>query len=404
MAPGYVASVTEFEAHAWRAGYELVDPAAVGVDVTRLDDLLDRARREIDDGLLPSCQMAVARGGRLVASETFGDADPASRYVVFSCTKGVVAGAVWLLMGEGKLDPGQRVAEIVPEFGTNGKDAVTVEQLLVHTAGFPHAPLDVRRDHSRQRRLERFAQWYLEWEPGTRYEYHPTSAHWVLAEVIERLAGQDYRKFIHDRILEPLGLRSLRLGEPSEHQDDVNALVEVGEPPTADEIEAAIGVPGIDLADLEGEITQEALLAFDEPGVRALGVPGAGAISTAADLALYYQALLHDEHGLWDPELLEDATTTVRCELPDPVLPVRSCRSLGLMLAGDEETARLRGFGYGMSPRTFGHDGAGGQIAWADPDSGLSFCYLTNGLDAHRIREARRKVGLSSRAAACTSS
>jgi CubicO group peptidase (beta-lactamase class C family) len=384
-----------------RLSYEVVEPGQVGVDAEKLDDLLARAHREIDEGLLPSCQLALARNGRLVAFETIGVADPTSRYVIFSCTKGVVAGAVWLLMSDGVLDITTRVAEIVPEFGTNGKDVVTVEQLLVHTAGFPHAPLDPRRDRTRERRLERFASWRLNWEPGTRYEYHATSAHWVLAEIIERLGGEDYRDFVRHRIVDPLGLRSFRLGEAAERQGDVNLVQAVGSPPTPEELEAAIGVAGIDLAQLEGEVTQEALLRFNDPAVRELGVPGAGAVSTAADLALYYQAVLHDAGDLWDPDVLADATTTVRCELPDPVLPVSSRRSLGLMLAGDEETARLRGFAYGMSPATFGHDGAGGQIAWADPDSGLSFCYLTNGLDAHRIREARRKIGLSSRAAAC---
>jgi CubicO group peptidase (beta-lactamase class C family) len=61
----------------------------------------------------------------------------------------------------------------------------------------------------------------------------------------------------------------------------------------------------------------------------------------------------------------------------------------------------MRGFGHTQSAGTFGHNGAAGQLAWADPESGLSFCYLTNGRDLHPIREARRSVGISSRAAAC---
>ena len=60
----------------------------------------------------------------------------------------------------------------------------------------------------------------------------------------------------------------------------------------------------------------------------------------------------------------------------------------------------LTNFGRTVSPRAFGHAGAGGQIAWADPATGLSFCYLTNGLDANVLRQARRGLALSSRAAA----
>ena len=65
--------------------------------------------------------------------------------------------------------------------------------------------------------------------------------------------------------------------------------------------------------------------------------------------------------------------------------------------------ASLRGFGKTNSPRTFGHNGAGGQLAWADPATGLSFIYLTNGLDRHMVRQARRGVALSSIAATVTS-
>ena len=79
---------------------------------------------------------------------------------------------------------------------------------------------------------------------------------------------------------------------------------------------------------------------------------------------------------------------------------VAANRSLGLGIAGDDGKAAFRqNFGRTCSPRTFGHAGAGGQIAWADPESGLSFVYFTNGLDTNLIRQARRGVALSSIAA-----
>ena len=69
-------------------------------------------------------------------------------------------------------------------------------------------------------------------------------------------------------------------------------------------------------------------------------------------------------------------------------------------LAGEDGLGARRGFGHGNSPGTFGHDGAGGQLAWADPETGLSFAYLTNGIDRHLIRQWRRNIGIGSRAAA----
>lgn len=379
--------------------YEVHDPVALGLDPDKIRALVERAQRDVDSAIVPSCQLAIARDGKLAVFETLGSAAPGSRYVMFSCTKGFIAGAVWLLAGEGKLGFDQLVVDLVPEFGTNGKDAVTIEQLLTHTSGFPWAPMNNDVASRRGSRLERFAQWRLNWEPGTKFEYHPTSAHWVLAEIVERVSGTDYRRFVEDRITRPLGLSAFQLGPAAVEQADVNDLVLTGVSPTPEEIEAVIGYK-VDLAELVGEVTDEALVAFNRPEVRSIGVPGAGGVATAADLALYYQGVLHDPLGLWPPEHLRWASE-VRADFPDPLRGNPAHRSLGLMVAGDPPDAQLRGFGHGVSPRTFGHGGAAGQIAWVDPDSGLSFGYLTNGRDRNIIREAKRTIGLSSRAAAC---
>src|SRR6185312_3993738 len=113
----------------------------MGLDKGAIDGLLARARREVDEGLLPSAQVALAYDGELVAFETFGDATADTSYVVFSATKAFVAGAMWALIGDGLVDVSERVVEYVPEFGTNGKDVITVEQVMLHTSGFPLAPM-----------------------------------------------------------------------------------------------------------------------------------------------------------------------------------------------------------------------------------------------------------------------
>jgi CubicO group peptidase (beta-lactamase class C family) len=381
----------------------VADPASVGIDPAAVEALVERAHREVEDGLLPSCQLALAKDGQLVLFETIGDAEPGSRYTIFSMTKGVVAGAVWLLVGEGKLGWQDRVSDHIAEFAANGKDAITVEQVITHTGGFPQAPLPPLEGLTSEGRCARFAKWRPMWEPGTRYEYHPTAAHWVLAELIERVSGTDYRSFIHDRIVVPLGMSTFGLG----HAPEVaapgpalgNELVSVGEIPTPEEFEAAFGM-AIDLAAMQGEVTTENLLAFNRADVQAVGVPGGGGVCSAADIVTYYQGVLRNTGGLWDPDTLAQATVPF-VELPDPLLGVPAHRSQGLVVAGEPPQSTLRGYGHGQGPRTFGHNGAGGQLAWADPDSGVSFCYLTNGLDEHVIRQARRGIGINTRAAAC---
>lgn len=380
--------------------------AAAGLDLEAVDALVERAGHEISAGLLPSCQLALARDGEVVLDLTLGEANADSRYVIFSCTKALTGAAVWKLLGDGRLALDTRAADLVPEFATNGKEVVTIEQLLTHTSGFPQAPLGPPTWLTREGRLEAFGRWRLTFEPGTRFEYHPTSAHWVLAEVVERVTGTDYRRWIRDEVLDPLGLPRLQLGVPDGEPFDASTFADVrpvtivGEHPTADELEAAIGVR-IDLAALVGEVTDAAKVAIAQPDSLAAGVPAGGAVSTAADFALLYQGFLHNPGGMWDAEVLRLGTAEVRCDFPDPLRGTPSHRTLGLILAGDDGNAAMRGFGYTVSPAAFGHDGAGGQIAFADPDSGLSFCYLTDGHDRHLIREWRRTAGIASRAAAC---
>jgi CubicO group peptidase (beta-lactamase class C family) len=374
-----------------------VDPESLGIDSGRLGELRTRVRREVDAGLLPSCQFALAKDGKLAAFETVGDAGADTRYVIFSATKAFVASAAWLLIGEGSLDIDRRVAEYIPVFATNGKDVVTVEQVMLHTSGFPRAPLGPPNWADRDRRLEAFAKWRLNWEPGTAHEYHPTSAHWVLAELIERISRRDYRDFVHERVTGALGLPRV-VGIPPGDQDGIAELSLCGDPASPDELEAIFGVPELPVT----EVTDEALLSFNRPDVRAVGVPGGGGVASAATVALFYQALLHNTEQLWDPDVLADATGRVRNTFPDFLaLGAPANRALGVVVAGDDGNANRRGFGHTQSPRTFGHNGAGGQIAWADPDSGLSFSYVTNGRDVNPIREGRRSIGLSSRAAVC---
>src|SRR3954462_14961459 len=136
------------------------------IDPGRLDALLQRAQREVDAGLLPSCQLAVAHDGEVILNEVCGDASLDTRYVIFSATKAVVAGAVWQLLGEGALDEQMRIADLIPECGTNGKDVITLEQVMLHTSGFPHAPLGPPQWSDRLGRLEAFSKWRLNWDPG----------------------------------------------------------------------------------------------------------------------------------------------------------------------------------------------------------------------------------------------
>lgn len=370
---------------------------ADALDPAKVDQLLARVRQEVDEGLSPATQIAVALDGEVVVEATFG-ADEGSRFVGFSATKALVAAAIWRLLDAGEVSLAEPAATYVPEFGTNGKDVVTVEHLLTHTGGFPWAPLGPNRWATTESRREAFSRWRLTLEPGSTYVYHPTAGHWVLGEIIAAVTGLGHADAVEELVTAPLGLPRL-LAIPVEQQGDIVEAVGYGAQPTPEEMEEAFGFK-VDISQfIPPDVALGALLSLNDPEARAVGVPGGGGVFRARDLALFYQGLLRDPAGLWSAEALDAGTRTVRMTLPD-VWGIPANRTLGLVVAGDDGFADRRGFGRTASPRAFGHNGAGGQLAFADPDTGLSVAYLTAGMDQHMIRQGKRDIAIASLAAA----
>ena len=377
-------------------------PEDVGIDSERLQALFDRAQRDVDQGVLPSASVAIARQGKLAGFRVFGkarhgDTETAASedtlYTIFSSTKAVVAAAAWTLIEEGLLRLDERVAAIIPEFGTNGKDIVTVEQALLHIGGFPLAPLGPGRWETKEGRLQAFSEWRLNWEPGTKFEYHATSLHWVLAEIIERRTGAEWRGYVRERVIEPSGISdSFHIGLPAELNARVADVYHVV-PPTPP--------PGG-----WGEVTPDAILRFNEQATRAVGVPGGGGIATAAALALFYQPLINGGESATGRRIMKAETIAFATEPRtkdfhvDMIFGKPVNRALGVVVAGDDGDMVYRGFGRTASPRAFGHGGAGGQIGWGDPETGISVGYCTNGFVDDEM-QGRRGVAISSLAATC---
>ena len=379
-----------------------VGAAAVGVDPDRLGALFAFVQAEVDEGRLPAAQVAVAREGKLAGMASFGRAlqgglerpvDDGTLFCIYSSTKAVVAAAVLCLIEDGLLSIDERAADVVPAFAGQGKDAVTIEQVMLHVGGFPGAPLHPRLWEDRALRLERIAGWRLNWPPGNRFEYHATSAHWLLAEVISARTGRDFRDYIRERLLDPLGLSDLWVGLPDEQHRRAADVVYMQQPVPPD--------------GGSREVNPATILHFNRPSQRRSGCPGGGGFATAAAMALFYQALLHGGAGAGGSRALRPETiefgTQVRTDPlrhRDPLsgVPINRCL-LGVVAGGDGHTA-LRGFGGGTSARAFGHAGAGGQIAWGDPAGGLSLGFVTNGF-AGDAEIARRTSRIGTLAAAC---
>ena len=339
-------------------------PKVLGFHEPALEKLRVLIRQHIADGRYPGAQIALARHGHLGLFETFGNA-AADRsatadtlWLLFSNTKVITAAGIWALVEDGKLSFFDRVAEHLPAFAQHGKGEVTIAQLISHRGGFPNANCTPAAwtDHAEMRK--QVCNFTLEWTPGTRLEYHPRSAFWVAAALIEALTGGDYRDFLRTRVIEPLGVgRELFVGLPdAEHA----RAASIHEP------------------DAQGK--QQLLSQENTPEARRAGLPSSGGYATARAMAAFYQMLLN--HGringerIFSRRLLEFVTRNHTGDMHDHGMNMPMHRGLGVHVRG--ETVRIRGLGGIGNPRVFGHGGVGSSYCWGDPDSGVSFAYITN--------------------------
>jgi CubicO group peptidase (beta-lactamase class C family) len=213
-------------------------------------------------------------------------------------------------------------------------------------------------DHELLRRV--VCNFTLEFTPGTRMHYHGRAAHWTAAVLLEALTKQDYRTFIRDNVVEPLGLAGeLFVGLP---EVEGKRAADMHEP-------SADGGRSVRRA-------EENNAAF-----RKAGTPGGGGYATARAMAAFYQMLAAggtlNGVRLLSPRMVQYVTRNHTGDMVDAYMGMPMHRGLGPHSRGTTPT--IRGLGSLASPRTFGHGGVGSSYCWADPESGVSFAYLTNG-------------------------
>ncbi|MGE0425386.1 MAG: serine hydrolase domain-containing protein [Reyranellaceae bacterium] len=345
------------------------DPATLGFRTEQIEALIAFIDKQIDDGYYPGCQIALARHGKLALVRSFGNAvtDPTPReandstlWLLYSNTKVICAAALWVMAERGALRFADKVSEHVPDFRRNGKRDVTLLQLMTHQGGFPNAvvPKEAWDDHEKLKDV--VCNFTLEWTPGSKVHYHGLSAHWTAAVVIEAITGQDFRDFIRETVIEPLGLGNdlfMGVSRPSElaRVSDMHVSPPLGGNPQKD-VEA------------------------NSPEWRRAGVPGGGGYGTARGMVALYQMMLAGGAlggtRLVSPRTLQYAIRNWTGDRVDEFMGMPMHRGIGPHVRGDTET--IRGLGSFASPRVFGHGGVGTSYCWADPDSGVSFAYITN--------------------------
>ncbi|WFF03820.1 serine hydrolase domain-containing protein [Micromonospora sp. WMMD964] len=310
--------------------------------------------------------------------------------VVFSCTKGILAICAYLLVQQGRLDLDAPVTRYWPEFGQHGKAGIPVRWLLTHQAGLPaldrHLTLDeVLAWDPVIKAIE--AQTPL-WQPGSAHGYHSMTYGWLVGEVIHRITGRLPGVYFAETVAEPLGLRTW-LGLPAAENDTV--AWGLAPPPDADPFVDPVAERGITMGGAFAfPADDDGLVSFNDPAIRAAGVPGAGAVSTADGLARLYAACVSD---------IQRGPLLTTASVDDAVV----VRSRGQQRHGPPDTGQRWGSGFLLhSPparpllgeRSFGHDGAGGNLAFADAQHQVGFGYVVNQMRgmgderANRLTEA----------------
>ena len=356
-------------------GVPAASPQALGFDSMQLAAAVTYLRAEADSGAFPGAVLAVGRHGRLALLAAVGryavdDVRPVEAETIYdlaSVTKVVaLATACMILVDKGKLALDAPVRQYLPEFRGAGKEAVTIRHLLTHSSGLPAWRPLFREAPTRGAALALVDTTPLVSRPGEQFLYSDLGAI-VLAQVVERIAGQPLDDFAATRIFAPLGMTATRYLPPLAW----HPLIAPTEYDTA-----------FRHRPLRGEV-------HDENAGRLGGVSGhAGLFSNALDLSRFAAMLLNG--GAWDNLQLVRAETVAEFTRRQD-LPPGSTRALGWDTP-DEPPDSSSSAGMKLSPRAFGHTGFTGTSLWLDPDRDLFIILLSNRVNPSRANTAIRRV------------
>ena len=314
--------------------------------------------------------------------------------VVNSTTKGLAAMTVAVANSRGWVDYDAPVAAYWPEFAQNGKDAITVRQLLSHEAGLVwiDEPLHFEdlRDLDAVSRV--LARQKPAWEPGTRHGYHAMTIGLYMQELIRHAdpAHRTLGRFFAEEIAQPLEIE-FYIGLPPDIPDERLAQLRLFSPMRA--IRALPSVPPgyvLRIVWPWSLLHRSMLFADMNPNDRhtlEVEIPAGNGVGTARAVARAYSALAEGgaELGI-TAATLADLTAAHDVERDkDEVMGVPSWLSLGFLKPGPQIL-------FGSSQRAFGTPGAGGSFGFADPDARLGFAYVMNNMEFHMFDDPREKA------------
>ncbi len=353
-------------------------PLKAGFPIADLDSVRTMMQQAVLDSVFPGAVLLIARRGHIVLHEAFGKfgygkfdkAMPADAiFDMASLTKVVAATTACMLLYERSLLSLQApVQSYFPDFTGKGKDQITIKHLLTHSSGLPAYKKYFLENKTPAEILAAILQEELVYAPGTQTVYSDLGII-LLGKIFERISQKKLEKFCRKEIFKPLRMQHTRYHPPAKWRKHI--------PPTEQETWPA---------GKRGEFVHGAV--HDENAFALGGVSAhAGLFSTAGDLAIFMQMLLHGG-AYGSSRLLQRETVALFTQRQE--LPPGSSRALGWDTPDGKNSA-----GTLMSSSAFGHTGFTGTSLWADPAQGLFVILLSNRV--HPTRENKRILSFRAR-------
>jgi CubicO group peptidase (beta-lactamase class C family) len=299
----------------------------------------------------------------------------------WSATKGLGSACLLHALQERAISLDRRVAEFWPEFAQSGKSAITLGQLLSHQAGLPAVdePVDVLDYPAVIAALEKQTPLWL---PGTAHGYHARTFGFLVDELTRRITGQRISDYWRKTFAEPLKL-DIWIGLPNEEHDRAATIyaAKAGGEQTPAQFYRELLTPGtLVRKTFTSPAGLHSIAAMNTATNRAVSIVSFSGIGSASSLAKFYAMLASggelEDRRYFTRETIALMTTPLTSGM-DRILQIPTAFSAGFMKDPPEAPRRI----FGPSAAAFGHPGAGGSNAFADPENGISFAYVMNQME-----------------------
>jgi CubicO group peptidase (beta-lactamase class C family) len=382
-------------------------PRDGGMTRRSLDAIWRSALDLYRSGVHPALQLCLRREGEVVLDRAIGhargngprdsrDADkiaatPETPFCIYSSSKAVTAMVVHLLSERGVLDIEDRVVEHIPEYGSHGKESITIGHVLAHRAGVAAMAgdaLDLDQLVDREFLVKAFCDAKPASEAGKMLAYHAVSGGFILGEIVHRLTGKSIREVLAEEILDPLSFRWMNYGVAAEDVAEVGLSYITGPPllpPLSNMVTRALGSPIDDVVELS-----------NDPRYLTGIVPSANVVTNANELSRFFEIFRRggelDGVRVMTPATIARALTQQSHLEIDFSLGFPTRFSYGLMLGADVLSL------YGRdTDLAFGHLGLINIMGWADPERALSGALITSGKavvypEVHRFYGVMQKI------------